>query len=189
VKARLLWLPVAAAVGILIYQFYPKSSGPGAGHAALLAEDPDSTKCSVPVCEGDSANKSPAKSPGFPTAEKPALSSAAPKPLAQITPKTAEVRAAIAADPHTTPELLIKFSIRLFERVKEAAKSEQAATSFFGELQTCALEKETVESVQAYCLLNAKRLAKSYPALSNEYHRLESQSDPRALRLMNDLPL
>jgi hypothetical protein len=58
-----------------------------------------------------------------------------------------------------------------------------------GELRTCALDHNGAQSVQALCLLNAKRLAQQYSGLEVDYHSLEGQADPRVVKIMSSLPL
>jgi hypothetical protein len=84
---------------------------------------------------------------------------------------------------------MIHFSVELYERQKAAEASEEKARPFFNELEACALEPRGVPSAQALCLLNAKRLARSYPALNSNYENLETKADSSALKLMHDLPL
>src|SRR5665213_1288724 len=157
-KLRHLWLPAAAIIGALLYGGLSKSATSRSAEA--------------------SANPSVAPEPSVatPTAVQAAAlpdNTLIEKPLSALVPDKKTVREEVERDPHSTPPSLLKFSVELNHKQIAALLSEDRATAFLTELKTCALEKESLNSVQALCLLNAKRLAKSYPALQNEYQSLE----------------
>ncbi len=118
-----------------------------------------------------------------------AVKSNEPKSVREITPSREEMARQVEADPHVTPEALLKFSVSLSEKQEQALKSEETAKSFLSEMESCALEQKGRYSIQALCLLNAKRMEKVYPSLSGDYRRLEQLTDPKVVTIMKGMAL
>jgi hypothetical protein len=116
---------------------------------------------------------------------------AARLPLKEKIPSGDTMREQVSKNPHGTPTALTGFSIALGEKMEAAQKSEPEAKALFQELQDCTLgtEQQGRHSIQALCLLNAKRLGQSFPALARDYEDLERRSDPRTVDLIHGMSL
>lgn len=113
------------------------------------------------------------------------INSPVEKTIKELAPTVESVRDEVAGDPHVTPKAILDFSIALGQKMEQAEVSEDAARKFFSELEECVLTEgqTTAHSVQALCLLNAKRLAKKYSTLQTNLERLEVKAHPEAVRL------
>jgi hypothetical protein len=110
-------------------------------------------------------------------------------PLREIMPSKEQLRREVEADPHETPRALLDFSVSLFDREVLGLQSEDKARALLSELETCTLgpEQKGMHSLQAICLMTARRLKNTYPGLASHYDQLEHQADPQAVRLMSDV--
>lgn len=106
----------------------------------------------------------------------------------ELAPSLAELKRDAERDPEGTPPSLVSFSLAIYHKLEAALTSEAKARSLLAELKTCVSQHEGVSlSVQSVCLLNARRLLSAYPSLSQEYRQIETDSDPRARRLISGL--
>ena len=180
---RVLWLPLAALIGIGAYLAFPSRPAPVDGQRVEYSPGtvlPDvKTKGPGPMAKGQSES---------PSAFGP-IASAARVPVAALMPSKEALRADVGLDPHVTPKALLKFSVDVYNKMAVAKANETAAKDLIAELKTCALDRDGAHSVQALCLLNAKRLANQYPGFAADYHSLEGQADPQVLKIMSSLPL
>jgi hypothetical protein len=108
----------------------------------------------------------------------------------QEAPSREEIRQAVMANPHATPPPLIAFSVAVGRKMALGLQSEDKALLLFSELEECALgaDLKGSRSVQAVCILNAKRLRTKYPVLASRYEGLEQQADPSAVKMMHAAP-
>lgn len=116
---------------------------------------------------------------------------AGPPPLREIVPSSDELRSETAADPHSTPSSLLRFSMQLYQRQVEARQSDAKAREYFEELRSCALGEiaHVSRNTEAVCLLSAKKLQTEHPWLSADFERLVQQVDPATAQLIRGLPI
>jgi hypothetical protein len=129
--------------------------------------------------------------PAEPTrSTRPAPAPQASKTVRQEAPSLERVRQAVVDNPHVTPLPLIEFSVSIGRKMEVALESEDKARSLFAEFEECALgaDLKGSQTVQALCILNAKRLSARYSDLADRYQDLEKRSDPAAVRLMQAAP-
>lgn len=189
-KSRLVFvLLFAALVGLIWSKRFGVTSGDRAPAAAeqaeSVAEVPAETEAESPPVALPSPQ--PVDPRGFVAETEPA----ARLPLKEKIPPAEALREQVAKNPHGTPAALTGFSIALGEKMDAAQKSEAEAKAFFNELEDCTLgrEQQGRHSIQALCLLNAKRLGHAFPSLARDYEELERRSDPRTVDIIHGMSL
>lgn len=128
------------------------------------------------------ATESPATETSAPPKTERARTNERPR-VAQLIPPVAKLREEVAASPHTTPPSLVRFALDLGQRLQAAEKSESEATLFFGELETCVMDKAQVHSARAMCLMNAERLTQTFSGLQARAVSLRQRVEPEVSRL------
>lgn len=138
---------------------------------ALLATPSPSTSQPVPLITGSSP--SAAASPGRPGVTFPVM------------PSLKDVAAQVKLNPHALAPGLMNFAASLGQRMETALGSEDEASRFFPELQSCALARgeQSSRSAQALCLENARVLSERYSSLGGDYEALKREADPAIVRL------
>lgn len=110
-------------------------------------------------------------------------------PLAQKTPLVmpplAKVRAEVSQNPHRTPPSMVVFAHNVGVRLKLALHNEAAATALFSELEACATGQghESIDSVAAFCILQARLLSKKFSSLKARLDSIESRASSEARRI------
>ncbi len=125
--------------------------------------------------------------PAAPGTAADSVHTANPRPVIELMPSREALRAAVTANPHSPPEIMIRFTLELYAKQQEAMKSQSNAESFFRELEGCVADRNGTEQAQALCLINAKRVQEKYSSLRRDFERMQSQANPGALRLMRAL--
>lgn len=112
-------------------------------------------------------------------------------PLAEKIPPADKILDQVKKDPHATPPALVQFSLDLGDKMDAAQNSEPKARALFQELEDCTLggAQQGRNSIQALCLLNAKRLGNTFPSLARDYEQLERRSDPRTVDMIHGMAL
>lgn len=183
---RLLIGLFAVAVAMTTYIFWrgtPASSAPPASSThteAPAAVEATGSDAGVLSTEDVTAQK-PAAQPGTPEATG--------RTVRELAPSREDLRQEVAKNPHDTPVSLLSFSAGLYERTAAALQDPAAAETLFEELQDCVTgtDQKGKTSVQAICMLNARRLHEKHESLSRRYENLERQADPKILDLMQGL--
>lgn len=145
------------------------------------APNTDAQSASVPSPTSSSITEAHADhSHGKPAAAKAASDVKPSSRLVEELPSLESYRAEAQANPHETPESIVRFSFLLTQK-SESLKSESDAYAFFNELEDCMSSKEAPTSALALCLRHAQTVSAKYKALGGKYERLET-SAPRKVR-------
>jgi hypothetical protein len=106
------------------------------------------------------------------------------EPIAAAVPSLEEQRREVEKNPHVTPLSLLRFSDAVQSRIEQQATTDQGAARVFTELEDCvaAPKDKDAHSVQALCLLNARRLSKAHPELAGRYASLRTRAQSEVLR-------
>jgi hypothetical protein len=169
------------AIGVALYLFRENKSPVHDEAAPISVPDEaqpagDSLTPSIETAPERPADNSKISATPEPYASKPRLN--------QVIPTLEEIRNEVTEDPHNTPKSLIGFSIDIGERMR-SVKNESEATDLFREFEDCLFHKSnsSAQSIQALCLLNARRLSDQYKDLKNSYVALATRADRRVLEM------
>lgn len=104
-------------------------------------------------------------------------------------PALDQVREEVRQNPHHTAPTLVSFARSLAPKMEAAQHSPEKARSLFEELRNCALGyakagEQSLASVQALCLHNAKRLSETHPGLAQGYRSLTQKASPEVMDLL-----
>lgn len=123
------------------------------------------------------------------TASVPAAKSVAPQatqesaPIvsAKEAPTIDRVRKQVAANPHSTPPILIEFAAHMATVMEDAAKSRENARQAAVKLKDCVSNPDSglIESARAMCLVNLERLAKGDSLIAKDYESAAADASPR----------
>ncbi len=102
-------------------------------------------------------------------------------------PEVEDYRDQAEKNPHSTPEVVLKFAAQMGPKMEAAFNSEEAALALMPELKDCALQAE-IRSIRALCFSNVVELETKYPSLQNPRKELESEMDSATLELARKLP-
>lgn len=138
------------------------------------------TPANLPRAQSDSVNQVQTVKP------QPSVAT----PVTKLAPSLQALRQQVSSNPHDTPQALVEFSVALSEKMRLAFDSEPEAGRLMGEFEECALGPDLKgnSSVQALCILNARRLQLKYTSLASRYQEIQTRSDPRARELMQAAP-
>lgn len=109
--------------------------------------------------------------------------------LLSITPSLAQLSEETEKNPHGTAPSFLDFSTQVQERAY-GAKTLMEANQVFAELRDCVQnpKDQRAHTVHAVCLMNARALSKRFPELLNQYDDLIRRTNPRVVKLIEDIP-
>jgi hypothetical protein len=105
-------------------------------------------------------------------------------PVSELAPHVDEVREEIRKNPEATPPSLILFASRMSQRFQIARLSQNNATGFFEELNSCLDPASSIATTaKAFCLTEGERLTHYFPVLRANYDLLALRASPEVRNL------
>ncbi len=95
---------------------------------------------------------------------------------------TGQYQKSLHEDPHQVPTTTLRTALEL-GKIYDMVQSEKEARTAFGFFNKCVTD-EKVRAIQTSCFRYARRLRQKYSALQFDFEKLEGQTSPDVLRIV-----